>query len=108
MKTPSFKSLTAIEDKKFLDQFNQTYEGFYKEPQSMKMLSIKLNIDRSSICWFCRTLRQNNKIGIAKKAFCTITKRRVNYYTTNPDLIPQSNQLSIFDLFQEGGLNGNN
>ena len=108
MKTPSLKSLTAFEDKKFLDQFNQTYEGFYKEPQSMKMLSIKLNIDRSSICWFCRTLRQKKQLGIAKKALCRITKRRVNFYTTNPALITPSNQLNIFDFTKKGGASGNN
>lgn len=95
------KSLIAPEFTKFKDQFNQTFEGFFKQPQSMKMLSIKIKIDRSNICWFCRELRKNNQIGVLRKAICEITKRRVNYYTTNPELIPKSNQLDIFN--QTGG-----
>jgi hypothetical protein len=84
-------------DKHFIDQFNNVYKGFFEQPQSMKMLSIKLNIDRANICWFCRDLRINNKIAVAKKGVCKITKRVVNYYTTNPELFPtKSNQLTLF------------
>lgn len=78
------------------DQFNSVYKGFFDQPQSMKMLSIKLNIDRSNICWYCRDLRNSNKLEIAKKGVCKITKRVVNFYTTNPDLFPKSNQLKLF------------
>lgn len=77
-------------------QFKKVFEGFFKEPQSMKMLSIKLNIDRANICWFCRELRKNNQLGIVKKGICLITKQRVNYYTTNPELFIKSNQLKMF------------
>lgn len=82
--------------KHFQDQFTSVYKGFFEQPQSMKMLSIKLNIDRSNICWFCRELRINNKICIAKKGVCKVTNRVVNFYTTNPDLFPKSNQLKMF------------
>lgn len=83
-------------DNHFKDQFNNVYKEFFKEPTTMKMLSIKLKIDRANICWYCRTLRQSNKIGIAKKGMCKITKRLVNYYTTNPELFLKSNQLKMF------------
>lgn len=83
-------------DKHFQDQLKSVYKGFFEQPQSMKMLSIKLNIDRSNICWFCRELRINNKISIAKKGVCKITNRVVNFYTTNPDLFPKSSQLKMF------------
>jgi len=82
-------------DKQFKAQFRKVHKGFFEQPQSMKMLSVKLGIDRANICWFCRELRKNNKIGIAKKSICSITKRVVNFYTTNPDLIPSTNQLII-------------
>ena len=83
-------------DKQFKDQLKKVYIGFFKEPQSMKMLSIKLKIDRANICWFCRHFRKNNQLGIAKKGVCKITKRVVNYYTTNPELIPTNNQSKLF------------
>jgi len=91
----SFQSKLG-KDKHFKDQFNNVYKGFFEQPQSMKMLAVKLDIDRSNICWFCRHLRMSNKIGIAKKGMCKITKRVVNYYTTNPELFPKSNQLTMF------------
>lgn len=84
------------EDKQFKDQLKRVVEGFFKEPQSMKMLSVKLKIDRANICWFCRELRKENKIGIFKKGICAITKHRVNYYTTNPELFSKSNQTTLF------------
>ena len=83
-------------DTVFIDQFNRVYKGFFEQPQSMKMLSVKLNIDRANVCWFCRKLRKSNKIDIAKKGICKITNRVVNFYTTNHDLFLQSNQLKVF------------
>lgn len=85
------------EDTHFKDQLNLVFEGFFEKPQSMKMLSVKLKIDRANICWFCREFRKSNKLGIARKGICAITKRVVNYYTTNPDFIPASIQI-VLDL----------
>jgi hypothetical protein len=73
------------------------YNGFFIESQSMKMLAVKLNIDRSSVCWLCRELRKDFRIGVSNKMNCLITNRVVNYYTTNPDLFATSNQLDLFD-----------
>lgn len=80
---------------KIKDQLKEVYNGFYKEPQSMKMLSIKLKIDRANICWFCREFGKNNQLGIFKKGLCKITKRYVDYYTTNPELIPIDKQIKL-------------
>tara|TARA_R110000737_G_scaffold252877_1_gene262271 strand:+ start:99 stop:404 length:306 start_codon:yes stop_codon:yes gene_type:complete len=91
-----FNSFKQSKNKKFIDQFSEVYKGFLEQPQSMKMLSEKLKIDRANICWFCRDLRKSNKIDIAKKGVCKITNRVVNFYTTNPDLFQQSNQLKMF------------
>jgi hypothetical protein len=97
LKNPS-NSLTIkhSKDKEFKVQYKKVFEGFFKQPQSMKMLSIKLKIDRANICWYCREFRKNNQLGIVKKAICFITKKRVNFYTTNPELFPKSNQTKLF------------
>ena len=97
LKTPS-NSLTNKhrKDKQFKDQLKKVFEGFFREPQSMKMLSITLKIDRANICLFCRKFRKNNQLGIVKKGICLITRRWVNYYSTNPELFPKSNQTKLF------------
>jgi hypothetical protein len=83
--------------KKYRDQFRRTYEGFFKQPQTMKELSMKLNIDRANICRYCRRMRLQNLIRSYKKGRCSITRRIVNIWTTNPDLFPQDPQLSLFN-----------
>jgi hypothetical protein len=85
-----------IKDKQIKCQIEKVFDGFFKEPQSMKMLSIKLNIDRANICWNCREFKKENKIGIAKKGICSVTKYNVNFYTTNPKLFPKSYQTKLF------------
>jgi hypothetical protein len=92
----NYNSYNQGKDKGLKDQLSKVYKGFFEQPQSMKMLSIRLKIDRGNICWFCRDLRKSNKIDIAKKGVCKITNRVVNFYTTNPDLFQQSNQLKMF------------
>jgi hypothetical protein len=99
MSTPKTHRLNIVKqgkDKHFIDQYNKVYKAFFKEPQSMKMLSIKYNIDRANICWYCREFRKSDKIAVAKKSICKVTKRLVNFYTTNPQAFPQSNQLKLF------------
>ena len=85
-----------VKDNHFQTQFKETFEGFFKQPQSMKELSVLTGIDRSNICWFCRDMRLSNRIAVAKKTYCSITKRLVNKYTTNPEMFPIDNQLKLF------------
>ena len=92
----NYNSFKQGKDTNFKDQFSKVYKGFFEQPQSMKMLSVKLNIDRANICRYCGKLRENNKIDVAKKSICKITKRVVNFYTTNPEFFMQSNQLKMF------------
>ncbi len=91
-----YLSIKHCKDKQIKDQFKKVFDGFYKEPQSMKMLAVKLNIDRANICWFCREFRKNHQLGVVKKGICTITKQMVNYYTTNPELFPKTDQIKLF------------
>ncbi len=92
-----YNSFEQVKGKNLKDQFSKVYKGFFEQPQSMKMLSVRLNIDRANICWFCRELRKSNKIDVAKKGMCKITNRVVNFYTTNPDLFYETNQLNLFE-----------
>jgi hypothetical protein len=80
----------------FQYQFKIVSDAFFKQPQTMKELSVKTNIDRANICWYCRKLRQHNEIAVVKKVYCSITKHLVNQYTTNPALFPISSQLNMF------------
>jgi len=93
----AFQHKRQLQDKQYKDQLSKVYKGFFEQPKSMKMLSVKLNIDRANICWYCRDFRESNRIGIAKKGICTITKQIVNFYTTNPELLSKSHQLNLFE-----------
>jgi hypothetical protein len=88
--------LDRSKDTKFKDQFNQVFREFFERPQTMKQVSIKTNIDRANICWYCRTLRKSNNIAPVKKTICPVTKHRAILWTTNPEMFPMSNQLSMF------------
>lgn len=90
------KNVPSLSIDKFQDQFRIIYDGFFYQPQTMKELSVRRNIDRSNICWYCRTLRYSNRIAVLKKVRCSITHRVVNQYSTNPDLFPDNLQLKLF------------
>ena len=83
-------------DKHFQNQFRITFDAFYKEPLTMKEVSVKTGIDRANICRYCRTMRKAGMIAVVKKSLCTITRHWANRYTTNRDLFPTSKQLKIF------------
>ena len=101
MNNHNFRTSTPLlkdcnKDTHFQAQFKIVCDEFFKKPQSMKELSVKFNIDRSNICWYCRELRLRNQIAVAKKGFCPISKRLVNLYTTNPVFFQVNNQLNLF------------
>ena len=94
--TPNNSLNLQYKDKQFQNQFKVTFEGFYNHPQTMKELSVNTGIDRANVCRYCRTMRIANCIAVCKKVYCTITKRLVNQYTTNPEMFPISSQLKMF------------
>ncbi len=83
-------------DSHFQSQFKETFEGFFKQPLTMKELSVLYGIDRANICRYCRIMRNNGTIAIFKKAYCSITKHLANKYTTNPELFPNNLQGKLF------------
>jgi hypothetical protein len=94
--TSKLSLLGISKDKHFKAQFEITVEGFFKQPQTMKELSVSTGIDRANICRFCRKLRKAGKIAVVKKTYCSITKHLANKYTTNPEMFPINSQLTLF------------
>ena len=83
-------------DKVFQDQFSKVFNEFFRQPFTMKMVSVQTRIDRANICWYCRDLRKTKRIAAVKKGICQVTKHRATYWTTNPDLFPINPQLKLF------------
>jgi len=97
MKHSTIKGNIQPKDNHFQTQFNGTFEGFLKQPQTMKELSISTGIDRANICRYCRSMRKAGTIAVFKKAYCSITKHLANKYTTNPEMFPINPQLNLFE-----------
>jgi hypothetical protein len=85
-----------IKDKHYLDQFQKVFNEYYKQPFTMKMVSVQCNIDRANICWYNRDLRRLERIKAVRKGICPITHRKATYWTTNPDFFPKPSQLNLF------------
>jgi len=87
------------EDNHFDSQLERVYESFFDSPKTMKEVDKSIGIMRESICWFCRTLRKEDKLYPIRKRICTVTNHRATEYTTNTAYAPirQAIQLSLFD-----------
>lgn len=94
--TSKLSSLGISKDNQFKAQLKITFEGFFKQPLTMKELSVSTGIDRANLCRYCRKLRKAGKIAVFKKTYCSITKHLANKYTTNPEIFPINSQLTLF------------
>jgi len=83
-------------DKHFQNQYKQAFAGFFKQPQTMKELSVATGIDRANLCRYVRVMQKAGSIAVLKRTICRITKHRANQYTSNPKLLPKTKQLSLF------------
>lgn len=84
-------------DSHFKNQFKRAFEGFYKQPQTMKELSFATGIDRANLCRYIRSMRIAGTIAVVNRTYCSITKHIANKYSTNRELFPKQIQLSLFD-----------
>ncbi|MBK9671952.1 MAG: hypothetical protein IPO70_06810 [Bacteroidetes bacterium] len=80
----------------FTDQLNKVYWAFFENPKTMKEADKFTGVMRENICRYCRTLRLQGKLYKVCKRVCAVTKHKAIAWTTNPDLIPPSNQLKLF------------
>jgi hypothetical protein len=90
-------------DNNFKNQFLRSFEGFLRQPMTMKELSVAIGIDRANLCRYVRQMQCEGTIAIVKRTYCSITKHLANKYTTNPELFPKNLQLSLFDAREGRG-----
>jgi len=84
-------------DRKILTQFEKVLRAFFEEPKTMKMVDVETKVMRENVCRYVRRLRKQSRIAIVKYGRCPITHdNHVGFYTTNPDLFPSDNQLTLF------------
>jgi len=93
----TYNAHTSHKGKNKDTQLSLVYYAFYSEPKTMKEVDLEIGIMRESICWYCRTLRLNNKLYPVSRRQCKVTRYPdVITWTSNPDLVPPSSQLILF------------
>lgn len=83
-------------DTKSIQQYKAVFAAFFQKPSTMKMVDVKTGVMRENICWYCRKFRKLGVIKPVKKGVCPVTKHKAIYWTTNPELFPNSTQLNLF------------
>ena len=73
-------------DKHFQAQMQRVFTAFLRHPKTMLAVSVETGILRANICRYVAELEKENRICIARKGICPISKHRAGFYTTNPDL----------------------
>ena len=73
-------------DNHFETQMKRVFEAFKRKPSTMLMVSFETGILRANLCRYVAKWEKENRICIARKGICPISKHRAGFYTTNPDL----------------------
>lgn len=96
--TTSKNSLFPSQDKdsKYFSQYKRLREFLKEKTTSRNMAAVYNDIPLQNVCRYVGMLRKADGIAVVKKDRCAITKREVEFLTTNPALFPQSNQLNLF------------
>ena len=93
----SFQNFSQSKNKDFKAQIQSTKEAFHEAPKTMLQVEKEIGVMRSNITRYVDSLRKLNQIYLTHYGICPISKHRsVGFYTTNPDLIPEDNQLNLF------------
>ena len=98
LNTPNnaFQQLSSYKDKQ-LTELKMVKDAFFDRPKTMKEVDNETGIMRENICWYCRTLRLQEQLYPVEQRRCSVTKYSTVWaYTTNPDLVPEPSQLSLF------------
>lgn len=77
-------------------QLKTIFEYLQNHTATASMTAEVTGIPQKSICRYKRDLEKRGLLFEVRKGFCEITKFRAWYLTTNPELFPKSNQLTMF------------
>lgn len=89
-------SLNVVSKDRYFNQLAKVYNAFFEQPKTMKEVDLEVGVMRENICWYCRTLRKQERLFAIRKRICGITKHRATEWTTNPELVPPPIQLNLF------------
>jgi len=99
--TPTLSACNG-KDTHFLNETQILFEYLQDHVASSSMACAATGILQKSATRYKRALEKSNLLWEVDKKRCNITGRKVNWITTNPELVP-----NIFDsqlsLFEEGG-----
>ena len=82
--------------KQFRTQLQTIFEYLKENTATASMVTECTGVPQKSICRYKRDLEKQNLLNEVEKKLCKVTGFRAWYITTNPDLFPKSNQLTLF------------
>lgn len=82
--------------KQFRTQLKTIFEYLKENTATASMVTEYTGVPQKSICRYKRDLEKQNLLNEVEKKLCMVTGFRAWYLTTNPDLFPKSNQLTLF------------
>jgi hypothetical protein len=92
-------------ENEYIIQKNKVFNSLKESPKTMLMVAKETGIERASVCWFVRDFRKNSLVQVHKVSYCPITKHRAAFLTTDKSLFKaHSDQFSLFDLWEKGGM----
>lgn len=83
---------------KYLTQYEVTYNELRKRPQTMLEVSTKTGILRANVCRYVSKMREGGLVEVVYHDVCSISKHPANHYTTDPELFPPKDQLTLFEV----------
>jgi hypothetical protein len=91
-------SLIPSQDKdtKYFAQLTRVNEYLKLNTASRFMVAVYTDIPIQNICRYVNMLYKCNSIAVIKKDKCRISGKFVEFLSTNPELFPKSNQLTLF------------
>ncbi|CAA7195873.1 hypothetical protein [Chryseobacterium potabilaquae] len=76
-----------VQDKHFQAQKSRVFKAFSERPKTMLMVSVETRICRANICRYVSQWQRENRIEIVRKGFCSLSKHRAGFYSTNSEFL---------------------
>ena len=84
-------------DTDFKSQLKCFFQYLQDHIATASMVSIETGIPHKNICRYKRRLQLTNRLWEIEKKLCKQTGFRAWYLSTNPEIKPETNQLTIFE-----------